>query len=488
MSYEDYVKTAILAPLGIYDMHVGKNLLSEKQEREVEYTSTEGNTLSVYGTGQMMPWEYGGMNLNAMDAHGGWIATARDLVTLLTAVDGFATKPDILTPATISVMTAPSPSFANYAKGWQVNASNNWWHSGAVPGTATILTRTSGGYTWSILLNRRNVVGNFWNDLDALPWNCIAATSTWPTHDLMLAPTQNSSGITFSNITSNSITANWTDGNGGNRILAVRPNAAINAFPLDGTDYIANANYPTGTSLGTDNRVVYNGTGNSVTVTGLNPDVTYHFRLFEYNKTPATGNNSLYLRGNNAQANQATLTTLPVNLVSFSANKTLNRVKVEWTTAQEINTSHFQVQRSSNGADFSNIGDVQAKGNGTAITYYQFTDDIDASLLQMPKAYYRLKTFDKDGSNTYSPVVLVNLIQKDRFTISPNPAKDILNISGSNIKKVEVLGATGKLLMVKEFIAGLTIQLNISQLSSGIYLLRITDKEGSRQTERLLVK
>ncbi|MBW7839071.1 MAG: beta-lactamase family protein, partial [Chitinophagaceae bacterium] len=121
MSYEEYVKTQILAPLGIYDMHVGNNLLSEKMEREVEYVNTGGYTnLSVYGTGEQLPWTYGGMNVHAMSAHGGWITTASDFVKLVAAVDGFATKPDILTPATISVMTTPSAVNANYAKGWSV--------------------------------------------------------------------------------------------------------------------------------------------------------------------------------------------------------------------------------------------------------------------------------------------------------------------------------------------------------------------------------
>jgi len=56
------------------------------------------------------------MNLNAMDAHGGWIATARDLVTLINAIDGFSTKPDILSAVSINVITAPaatSPGYAN---------------------------------------------------------------------------------------------------------------------------------------------------------------------------------------------------------------------------------------------------------------------------------------------------------------------------------------------------------------------------------------
>ena len=64
--------------------------------------------------------------MNAMDGHGGWIASARDMVRLLVAVDGFPTKPDILSPATITSMVTPSTNNANYAKGWSVNSLNNW--------------------------------------------------------------------------------------------------------------------------------------------------------------------------------------------------------------------------------------------------------------------------------------------------------------------------------------------------------------------------
>ena len=78
LTYENYVKQYILAPLGIYDIRLGKNLLAEKQEREGEYiTPPQNTTLSAYGTGLFVPWQYGGWSLEAMDAHGGWIASAR---------------------------------------------------------------------------------------------------------------------------------------------------------------------------------------------------------------------------------------------------------------------------------------------------------------------------------------------------------------------------------------------------------------------------
>ena len=66
-------------------------------------------------------WQYGGFHVPAMNAHGGWIATARDLVRLLVVVDGFKTKKDILKPQTIKNMTTPSKKNNFYAKGWNVN-------------------------------------------------------------------------------------------------------------------------------------------------------------------------------------------------------------------------------------------------------------------------------------------------------------------------------------------------------------------------------
>jgi CubicO group peptidase (beta-lactamase class C family) len=310
MSYEEYLGKEIFEPLGIFDVHTGKNLLADKQEREMEYVGNGYTNLSVYNTGQYVPWEYGGFSVEAMDAHGGWIATASDMLRLLTAADGFNTKPDILTPASITSMVAPSTTNQYYAKGWQVNQYNNWWHTGALDGTATEIVRTSNGFTWMIMLNKRNINNNnFWSALDNLGWSCLSATSSWPAHDLMISPTENAAGITFSGLSNTSVTVNWTNGNGSNRLLVVKADSNVNAFPLDGTDYTANPAFGVGNSLGNNNFVLYNGTGSSVTVTGLTPNKKYFFRVVEYNNNTASGNNSLYVLGSNPSAEYITATS-----------------------------------------------------------------------------------------------------------------------------------------------------------------------------------
>ncbi len=303
LAYENYVKQNILAPLGIYDIHLGKNLLADKREREGEYiTNPPFLSLSLYGTGQMVPMQYGGESIEAMDANGGWIATPRDLVRLATAVDGFPSRPDILSPSTIQTMTTPSATNPGYAKGWQANSSTGLWrHGGLVAGASGEMVRTGTQYTWAIIVNKHTGPAGFGGALTSLGNNCVNSTTTFPTHDLFDVPAQNASAMNFSNIAINSLNVNWTNGDGDGRVLIMRAGGAPNKFPLDGTDYSP------GQDLGGGNIIVYAGTGSSVSVSNLATNTNYQFRLYEFKKNASTGNNALYQLGNPATGSQNTL-------------------------------------------------------------------------------------------------------------------------------------------------------------------------------------
>lgn len=295
LSYGDYMKQNIFEPIGACDTHLGKNLLVDKQEREMEYEGNGYTNLDIFGNGTYVPWEYGGFNIEAMDAHGGWISTARDLVRILLAVDNFNTKPDILTSATINSMVSPSSNNSFYAKGWSVNSANNWWHTGALDGTATLFVRTNSGYTWAVLLNKR-VTGatNFWSDLDALPWNCISSVSSYPSYDLLNSPTSHSKDLEFTQVSDTECQLQWQTGNGTRRIVIARQGNSVNRFPIDGQNYSANLNFGSGSHLGFGNYVIYDGTSNNINVSGLAYGGNYYFRIFEYNQNSNTGNHKLY--------------------------------------------------------------------------------------------------------------------------------------------------------------------------------------------------
>lgn len=296
MSYESYVQE-LFAPAGVCDLQVGNTLLQDKLEREVEYHGEGGTSLSFYGTGAMVPWEYGAYNINAMDAHGGWICSARDLVKLISVVDGFATVPDILPSAQINTMVSPSAQNSNYALGWQVNSANNWWHTGALDGTATMLVRSWNGYNWALLLNKRlsNAQANaFWNAVDALGWNCISATSTWPTHDLMAMPRVSATNTQAQVIAPGQLNVSWQPGDGDGRVVVLRPSDAPMHYPIDGVDYVApNTEFGTGSDLGDGSYVVYVGSGTNVEVTGI-PGGEFVAHVFEYKLSAATGQHALY--------------------------------------------------------------------------------------------------------------------------------------------------------------------------------------------------
>jgi CubicO group peptidase (beta-lactamase class C family) len=173
--YADYVQANILAPCGVSDMRISGNKLNQKAPNEVVY----------YGQYSENPYD---MNVTRMDSHGGWLATPTDLVNFLNHVDGFTTTtPSLLKPATIQIMTTPSPAYdpnspAKYARGWMVrdNGKGNWWHNGGLPGSTTIMVRTSTGLCWAALANTRTEPSDVIDSaLDTMMWDMVRCVPAW---------------------------------------------------------------------------------------------------------------------------------------------------------------------------------------------------------------------------------------------------------------------------------------------------------------------
>ena len=196
-TYAAYVQEAILGPAGIGRMELGRSLGADRATGEVAYYDYPGAPLapSVFTeAGDLVPWPYGGFAIEPMDSHGGWIASAVDLLRFITAVDGLATRPDVLQASTVALMTArPSlPDWASsdwyYALGWQVRPTStgaNWWHTGSLPGTATIMVRASNGLAWAALFNMRpEAADTFLSELDSALWTAVNGVTDWPTADL----------------------------------------------------------------------------------------------------------------------------------------------------------------------------------------------------------------------------------------------------------------------------------------------------------------
>jgi pectate disaccharide-lyase len=122
-----------------------------------------------------------------------------------------------------------------------------------------------------------------------------------------LEPTAQSA-VTFGTVTGNSVVVNLNGGNGGSRILVAKVASAVDWVPTDGVTALGiNSDFSNATDQANGNRVVYAGTGNSVTVTGLAVGTSYYFASYEYNGGTAV-NSENYFTVNPGVNNTATLT------------------------------------------------------------------------------------------------------------------------------------------------------------------------------------
>lgn len=97
------------------------------------------------------------------------------------------------------------------------------------------------------------------------------------------APTTQATINSFTAVTGNKLTVNWSGGNGERKLLIARKSAPVNATPQQLVDYLFSPTFGSGAVINGDNYVVYKGQGVSANVTSLDPNTTYHFAIFEYN-------------------------------------------------------------------------------------------------------------------------------------------------------------------------------------------------------------
>jgi hypothetical protein len=164
--------------------------------------------------------------------------------------------------------------------------------------------------------------------------------------------------------------------------------------------------------------------------------------------------------------------TLPLKLLSFTAQLADKGVALQWSTAEEEQVAHFEIEKSTDGNRYHLIGKLQAAGSGSKT--YHFTDNSTIA----SNTYYRLKMVDNNGSYTYSPVSRVRTGQSNNaISVYPNPAKDRLNISLTaeagpvQVTLHDVGGRTIKTFTVQSDGSTINKVADISSLQPGIYFI-----------------
>jgi N-acyl-D-amino-acid deacylase len=196
-AYEDHVNSMILMPLGIRRMQIGKTLREQRAKDEATYYGNPGDPLvdSVFPALGKVPQAYGGWSHPALDAHGGWIASAIDLLRFVRGVEGSGGQPSILSTETIQLMEEdpklPGGSANSYyGFGWNIERSGTtvtqWSHAGALEASnASLLVRQADGISYAVIFN--SLPDDFVAFFPELQKNLkeeIAKIRKWPSYDL----------------------------------------------------------------------------------------------------------------------------------------------------------------------------------------------------------------------------------------------------------------------------------------------------------------
>ncbi len=145
-------------------MQLGHTRLSERAPGEVRYYAWDDALCRSVFPDVHVPVRppYGEFYLEAMDAHGAWLASPIELVRFASALDG-SRKPSLLRPEPIQLIEARPESDSDaspcyYGLGWSirpVGKGANWWHNGSLPGTIALLVRGQNGWIWAATFNLR---------------------------------------------------------------------------------------------------------------------------------------------------------------------------------------------------------------------------------------------------------------------------------------------------------------------------------------------
>ncbi|MFI5130701.1 MAG: T9SS type A sorting domain-containing protein [Chitinophagales bacterium] len=172
--------------------------------------------------------------------------------------------------------------------------------------------------------------------------------------------------------------------------------------------------------------------------------------------------------------------TLPVSLLNLSATSQGKKVTLSWTTSSETNNRGFDVQRSSDGVNWTTIGFVAGAGNSSFVKNYTYADNN----LETRRYYYRLKQIDIDDHSKYSVIVSVVINGKGEYALGqnyPNPFRNETTIQYTlpqtgqvKLSLFDISGRAVKVLVSGSKEAGThAISFNTGSLTRGIYYYRI---------------
>ena len=177
---------------------------------------------------------------------------------------------------------------------------------------------------------------------------------------------------------------------------------------------------------------------------------------------------------------------LPVTLKEFKGSYTERAVDLNWSTTSETNSERFDIESSTTGKNFQQIGSVLAKGEASSELNYNFR----YSQILGNTTYFRLKMLDKDGTYAYSRIVALTPDSNDPklLVIFPTVFSNSLSLKlqandpGSVVIRILDLDGTirsNKTAVIEAGENELKLD-SVSTLQSGMYIIQVENKEGTQ--------
>ncbi|AXY74146.1 DUF1565 domain-containing protein [Paraflavitalea soli] len=218
------------------------------------------------------------------------------------------------------------------------------------------------------------------------------------------------------------------------------------------------------------------GSGLPSTYSGASATIDPADTDIQWNATGSRWEVSIHVTGFSGFFAKTHAYTMPLRLLSFKGNQRSGYNQLQWATAEEINTRHFELESSTDGSSFTRIATIAAAGNGN--NGYSYDDQS----IHAGKTFYRLKMVDLDQRFTYSSVIAITNNSNNSLRLFPNPVSDITYIHAGNAllhSKATLHDANGRLLQTI-IITTNPQPIQLQHLVKGLYVVQFADGTAER--------
>jgi hypothetical protein len=397
---------------------------------------------------------------------------------------------------------------AEFGFGDDIGSSNYVVYSST--GDSVLVTNLKAGTTYHFKLYEYNGDAQFRRVLTTGP----IANST--TLSLAAEPTNSATAIGFSNITIGSMQLNWTNGNGVGRIVIASKNNPVSTLGNDGEAYFSDNTFNGASSyLSNDERVVYVGSGNQFTLSGLEPNTNYHFAVLEYNGSNFTINYQAtgYAVGEKKTLNDLNFPSIPSKNISLTKIDT-NNLQFLWSPGngekrlvairKDAAVSGFpEIGKSYNASNIYGNGDSLSDGSyvvladvGNSVSVIGLTPNTiyHVAIFEFNNSpigsLYYLDSFATGNTQTLPPTGLIKIKGTGFLKAYPNPIYDgLLYLEFDKVlskdAQITLFDISGKIILEKQLEANSqgNYQLNLDKICTGDYFVKVISGKDNFQSK-----